>query len=49
MKTMDYMLVILPYSELSKSGGSVSRKIKPEDCVSVPHSHDVVVYEIVLT
>ena len=43
MKTMDYMLVILPYSELSKSGGSVSRKIEPEDCVSVPYSHDFVV------
>jgi len=30
------MLVILPYNELSKSGGSTSRRAtEPEDCVSL--------------
>ena len=31
-----FLLVILAYSELSKSGGSASRKvIEPVDCVSL--------------
>ena len=38
------MLVILPYSELSKSSGSASRNvIEPEDFVSLSYSHDFVV------
>ena len=42
--SVDYMLVILPYSELSKSGGSVLRKVfEPEDCVSLSYSYDYVV------
>ena len=38
------MLVILPYSELSKSSGSASRNvIEPADLVSLSYSRDFVV------